>query len=304
VAPAQHPRLPFHWKRTPSRLGRKQESQQDFLYLRIYPKPVPRDLPQDFSNFRNRIPVGFYPWSRSDLGPAYARIAEASTSFPVPREGPDSGRRVSPSAVSDPSRRARSGVHHPAPLCRGRFVSGPRAPWTPAQGGLCHTTPLGGCYVSGHDPSPAYAGGRVTPERGFPPHSRAAAEAGARRRGRHPPSGPAAARPVGGSGGDAATAGVAAGRRRGPPPMGVVATPRLAGAAGGDSARTGGAPARTCGPPPASSLRTATKGARAEVRVGGSIGGAVFFFLFCAYNPYPVSCLFFIPLERSVSHRS
>jgi len=54
----------------------------------MYPKPIPRDLSQDFSIFPDRIPVGFYPWSRSHLGPAYARIAEASTSFPVPQRAP------------------------------------------------------------------------------------------------------------------------------------------------------------------------------------------------------------------------
>ena len=54
--------------------------------------------------FPDRVPVGFYPWSKSDLGPALTRIEEASTSFPFPPEGPDLGRRVSPSAVSDPSR--------------------------------------------------------------------------------------------------------------------------------------------------------------------------------------------------------
>jgi len=140
VAPAQHPRLPFFWKRTPARLGRKQDSHQDFLDLRIYPKSVPRDLSQDFSIFPDRNPVGFYPRSRSYLGPAHARIAEASTSFPVPPGGPDSGRRVSPSAVSDPSRGARAGAPHPAPLQRGRFVCGPRAPWKPAQG-VCPTLP-------------------------------------------------------------------------------------------------------------------------------------------------------------------
>jgi len=36
--------------------------------------------------------------------------------------------------------------------------------------GLSHATPQGGCYVTGHDPSPAHAGGRVTRDRGFPPH--------------------------------------------------------------------------------------------------------------------------------------
>ena len=35
--------------------------------------------------------------------------------------------------------------------------------------GLSHATPLEGCYMSGHDPSPAYARGRVTPDRRFPP---------------------------------------------------------------------------------------------------------------------------------------
>ena len=68
--------------------------------------------------------MGFYSWSRSYLGPAYAQIAEASTSFPVPPEGPDSGRRVSPLCVSDPSRGARSGVPRPTPLWRGRSMCG------------------------------------------------------------------------------------------------------------------------------------------------------------------------------------
>jgi len=140
VAPAQHPRLPFHWKRTPARLGRKQESHQDFLDFRIYPNSVLRDLSRKKSTFPNRIPVGFYPWPRSYLGPAYARIAEASTSFPVPPEGPDSRRRVSPWAVSDASRGARSGVPRSAPLSRGRFECGPQAPWTHAPGG-CPTLP-------------------------------------------------------------------------------------------------------------------------------------------------------------------
>ena len=48
--------------------------------------------------------MGCYPWPTSELGAAYARIAEASTSFPVPPEGPDSGRRVSPVAVPGPLR--------------------------------------------------------------------------------------------------------------------------------------------------------------------------------------------------------
>jgi len=86
-------------------------------------------------SFPDRFPVGFYPWSRSDLGTAYARIAEASKSFPVPPEGMDSGRRVSPSAVSDPSKGARSVAYHPVPLWRDHFVCGSRESWPPAQGG-------------------------------------------------------------------------------------------------------------------------------------------------------------------------
>jgi len=110
------------------------------LDFRIYPKPIPLDLSHDFSNFPDRIPVRFYPWPRTYLGPAYARIAEAFTSFPVPPEGPDSGRRVSPLCVSDPSRGARSGVPRFTPLQRGRFMCGPGAPWTPAQRG-CPSLP-------------------------------------------------------------------------------------------------------------------------------------------------------------------
>jgi len=37
-------------------------------------------------------------------------------------------------------------------------------------GGLSHATLLERCYVTSHDPSPAHAGGRVTPDREFPAH--------------------------------------------------------------------------------------------------------------------------------------
>jgi len=42
-----------------------------------------------------------------------------------------------------------------------------RLPGHPPRG-LSHALPLGGCYVTGHDPSPAHAGGRVTADTGFP----------------------------------------------------------------------------------------------------------------------------------------
>jgi len=169
VAPAQHPRLLFHWKSTPARLGRKQESHEDLPDLRICPRSVPQHSSQEFSIFPDRIPVGFYTWPRCDLIPACARIVEAFTSFPVPPEGPNSGRRVSPSVLSGPSRGTRSGAHHPTPPWRDLFACGPWAPWTPASGRVSHATPLGGCYVDVRDPPPAHAGVRVTPDRGCPP---------------------------------------------------------------------------------------------------------------------------------------
>ena len=49
-------------------------------------------------------------------------------------------------------------------------MRGPRAPWTPARKGLSHTTPLEGCFESGHDPSEAHEEARVTPDRGLPLH--------------------------------------------------------------------------------------------------------------------------------------
>jgi len=80
------------------------------------PKTSSSGLIPIFFRFPDRVPVGFYPWSRSYLGPAYARIGEASTSFPVPPEGPVSGSRAAPLCVSDPSRGARSGVPRLTPL--------------------------------------------------------------------------------------------------------------------------------------------------------------------------------------------
>jgi len=43
------------------------------------PKTNTSGLIPRFFKFPDRIPVGFYSWSRSYLGPAYARIAEDST---------------------------------------------------------------------------------------------------------------------------------------------------------------------------------------------------------------------------------
>jgi len=106
--------------------------------------------------------VGIYPWSRSYLGPAYARIAEASTNFPVHPDGSDLGRRVSPLCVSDPSEGPIGCFPPHAPL-EGSFHMWPWGSLDTRQRGLSHATPLGGCYVTGHDPSPAHAGGSCHP---------------------------------------------------------------------------------------------------------------------------------------------
>jgi len=146
-----------------------QEGHSDFLDFAVYPEPMPRDLSLDFSILPDRIPVGFHPLSRSHLGPAYARIAEASTGFLVPPEGSDSGRRVSDLCVSDPSRgpgrvflalRPSRGVDSCVAL---------GLPGHPAKGAVPRPPPRG-CYETGHDPSPAHAGGPVTTDRGYPPH--------------------------------------------------------------------------------------------------------------------------------------
>ena len=155
--PASLTALPLEEDPRPSRA--EAGKSLDFLDFRIYPKPIPRDLSQDFSIFPDRIPVGFYPWSRSYLGPAYARIAGASTSFPVPPEGPDSGGRVSPLCVSDPPQGGPIGCSPPHAPPEGSFHVWPWGSLDTHPRGLSHATPLGGCCVTGHDPSPAHAGG-------------------------------------------------------------------------------------------------------------------------------------------------
>ena len=161
VAPAQHPRLPFRWKRTPARHGRKQESHQDFLDLRIYPKSVPRDFSQNFSIFLERLPVGFYPWSRSDLCPDYAQIVEAFTIFQVPPRVPDSRRCVYLSAVIGPSKRSDEVPisPHPGVGVASRVALG--LPGRPPKMGVTRY-PSRGSYLVFRDPSPVHTGARLT----------------------------------------------------------------------------------------------------------------------------------------------
>ena len=105
----------------------------------------------------------FFCGSRSYLGPAYARIAEASTSFPIPPEGPDSGRRVSPLRVSDPPQGGPIGCSPPHAPLEGSFHVWPWGSLDTPPRGLSHATPLGGCCLTVRDPSPAHAGGSCHP---------------------------------------------------------------------------------------------------------------------------------------------
>ena len=120
MAPDQHPQIPFHWKRTPARLGRKQESHQVFPNLRIYARSVPRDLSQDFSVFPDRFLVGFYPFPRSDLRPADARIALTYMSEEAERNKRNGQRSwaQSKTALAQPSSYVKSTFVHTGTLRR------------------------------------------------------------------------------------------------------------------------------------------------------------------------------------------
>jgi len=109
--PASSTTLPLEEDPRPSRGGSRKVSKTSQIsgftqdqYLGTYPKifQISRiEFRWDYIPVRDQISV---------------RLAEASTNFPVPPEGPDSGKRVSPSSVSDRSRGARSGARLPAPL--------------------------------------------------------------------------------------------------------------------------------------------------------------------------------------------
>jgi len=63
--------------------------------------------------------VGFYPWSRSYLGPAYARNTEASTSFPVAPRAPGFGMTCASLACARPPPGAPDRVFHASRPSRG-----------------------------------------------------------------------------------------------------------------------------------------------------------------------------------------
>ena len=112
----------------------------------------------------------FYPWSRSYLGPAYARIAEASTSFPVSPEGPDSGRRMSPLCVSDPPQGGPIGYSPPHARLEGSFHEWPWGSLDTPPRGLSHATPPRGVLRDWSRPVPGSCRGVVSPLTGGFPH--------------------------------------------------------------------------------------------------------------------------------------
>jgi len=92
--------------------------------------------------------------------------------LPGPPKGPRFGKTcVSLVCVRPPQGRPIGCLPPHAPL-EGSFHVCPWGSLDIPPRGLSHATPLGGCCVTVHDPSPAHAGGRVTPDRGFPPHRR------------------------------------------------------------------------------------------------------------------------------------
>ena len=103
--------------------------------------------------------MGFYPWSRSYLGPTYPRIVEASTSSLVPPEGPDSRKTCVSILCVRPPQVGPIGCFPPHAPLEGSFHVWPWGFLDTRPRGLSHATPLGGCYVTRHDPSPAHAGG-------------------------------------------------------------------------------------------------------------------------------------------------
>jgi len=117
--------------------------------------------------------VGFCLWSRSYLGSAYARITEASTSFPVAPRAPGFGKTCVSLVCVRPLQGAPIGCSSPRAPLEGSSHAWPWGSLNTRPRGLSHATPLGGCCMTGHDPSPAHTGGRVTPDRGLPPQSHA-----------------------------------------------------------------------------------------------------------------------------------
>jgi len=90
--------------------------------------------------------------------------------LPGPSRGPGFGKTCVTLGCVRPLQGGRIGCSSPRAPLEGSFRVWPSGTLDTCPAGPSHATPLGGCYVTGHDASPAHAGGRVTPDRGFPPH--------------------------------------------------------------------------------------------------------------------------------------
>ena len=117
--------------------------------------------------------MGFHPWSRSYLGPAYARIAEAPTSFPVPPEGSDSGRRMSPLCVSDPPQAGPIGCSPPHAPPEGSFHVWPWGSLDTPPKGVVPRYPPRGVLRDCSRPVPGSCRGVASPLTGGFPHKMA-----------------------------------------------------------------------------------------------------------------------------------
>jgi len=96
--------------------------------------------------------------------------------LPGPPRGPGCGKTCVSVVCVRPPQGGPIGCFPPHAPLEGSFHVWPWGYLDPRPRGLSQATPVGGCCVPGHDPSPAHAGGCVTPDRGFPlhiPHLRA-----------------------------------------------------------------------------------------------------------------------------------
>ena len=106
--------------------------------------------------------------SRSGLGSDCGSFRK----LPVPSGGPVFGKtRVSLGCVRPPQG-GPIGCSLPRAPLEGSFRVWSSGCLAARPRGVSHATSLGGSYVSDRNPSQAHAGGRVTPDRVFPPHIR------------------------------------------------------------------------------------------------------------------------------------
>jgi len=100
---------------------------------------------------------------RSDCGSFHKR--------PGPPRGPEFGKTCVSLVCVRPLQGIPIGCSPPHAPLEGSFHAWPWGSLEARPRGLSHATPRAGCYVTGHDPSPAHAGGVVSPLTGGFPHT-------------------------------------------------------------------------------------------------------------------------------------